>query len=122
MLLVVGVAACSGADIPYSNGDICRGVIASYMGRDVTIVSADEARGEIADVSYIHDGAKWKWRCHVDLPVVRIASYREGGELGRWRDRPGDDEIAVDWGRAGLKVVIRHADGSETRKVVPLGK
>lgn len=115
------LASCGGSDMPYSDADVCRGVIAAYVGRDVDGVAVDSRDRQIVDVSYAYEGERRRWRCRVELPRVRIASYRDDGELGRWRDSRSDDEISVDWYRGALKVLIVHPDASRTKKSIPMG-
>lgn len=116
---VLLVGGCRGKDVPYSVGQICRAVISTYSGRDVSIIKVDQEIDQIADVSYkLDDGMVWRNRCHVEWPNVRVALWREDGTLGRWRDTPDDSQITLDWGPDGIKVKEVYPDGSFNSRVV----
>lgn len=118
LLSVAALAGCASEDVPYSNGELCRAVVAATSGRDLALMRVQGEFGKVADVAYQYDGRGWRWRCAIEWPAVTLASWQDDGTLGRWRDAPQDSRIELSWGRSGVKVVERWPDGSERQSVM----
>lgn len=116
--LVAGLAGCASEEVPYSNGELCRAVVAATSGRDLALMRVQSESGKVADVAYQYGGREWRWRCAIEWPVATLASWQDDGALGRWRDTPQDSRIELSWGRAGVRVLERWPDGSERKAVM----
>lgn len=96
----------------YSEIEICKGVIAQVMGRDPSIISAQEHNSDVIALSYTResDSSKWAYRCKLNGNTAVWAS-----DTGRWRDDPADSEISVSLVESGkLSVKEVYGDGSSS--------
>lgn len=97
----------------FSDAQICKGVIATVMGRSPSIMST-RAQGDHVIVSYQResDGSEWETKCRVDTDTATW-----GDIDGRWRDTQFDPEILISVSNDSTLIVEeRYNDGSSREK------
>lgn len=108
-------------NLPSLTGDdlafICRGTVATTMGRDVDTISEYRRTSTVSYVEYRRpsDNTLWRTRCRIDGNRVvwsTVDPDGAGSPPGRWRDHPMDSVITFRFTDTELVVRERFSDGS----------
>lgn len=103
----------SGDKGSFTDAQICIAAIALTMSKDVSIATADAAKGGVSHLSYVRksDGKKWEYRCKLDGNKVIW-----GTKTGRWRTEAYDAKLTFSVKGRKVDILETHDDGSTRNK------
>jgi hypothetical protein len=116
VLSLVSAASFSAAAAETDVEAVCKAAIAAIMGRDPSIISIDNRREGVINLSYIRkdDNTRWAYRCKVDGNRVIWAT-----DTGRWRTHRMDEKITFTSDASGITITQTFSDGSKSQERFP---